>query len=401
LDTPTARRRLEVRRKPYYFNIDQGLHLGYRRSADFGRWVVRRYIGNQAYKVVALDGVADDTRDPDGVGVLSFSQAQARARELHAKLSAGALPSSAPLTVKKACEDYIEFLRAERKTAHDTEIRLAKHVYPSLGERPIALLTTKEIAKCRAAMVRRDDDDPETERRSKDSANRVLGMFRAALNRAFNDEDNGIPSDAAWRRIEPFKNVGRARQVHLDAKQWDRLVNVCQGAFRNLVAVALLTGARAPHELASLRVRDFRADLGTLSVDGKTGQRDIVLTAEAVRWLESIAAGRAPDALLLPRDDGAAWGKNHHIRPTQDAVKKAKLPAACTIYSLRHTYASQSILAGMNLKLLAENMGTSIRMLEVHYGKFIAASRRKLVEESAFKLGVRAPRKVVPIGSAS
>jgi hypothetical protein len=42
----------------------------------------------------------------------------------------------------------------------------------------------------------------------------------------------------------------------------------------------------------------------------------------------------------------------------------------------------------MNLKLLAENMGTSIRMLEVHYGKFIAASRQKLVEESAFKLGL-------------
>jgi hypothetical protein len=72
----------------------------------------------------------------------------------------------------------------------------------------------------------------------------------------------------------------------------------------------------------------------------------------------------------------------------REAVKRAKLPEDTCMYSLRHTYASQSILAGMNLKLLAENMGTSIRMLETNYGKFIASSRRKLIEESAFKIGL-------------
>jgi site-specific recombinase XerD len=77
----------------------------------------------------------------------------------------------------------------------------------------------------------------------------------------------------------------------------------------------------------------------------------------------------------------------------RDAVKRAKLPKGTSMYTLRHTNASQSILAGMNLKLLAENMGTSIRMLEVHYGKFIAASRQKLVEDSAFKLDLK-PSKV-------
>lgn len=32
----------------------------------------------------------------------------------------------------------------------------------------------------------------------------------------------------------------------------------------------------------------------------------------------------------------------------------------------------------MNIKLLAENMGTSIRMVEEHYGKFDTAARRKV-----------------------
>jgi integrase len=145
-----------------------------------------------------------------------------------------------------------------------------------------------------------------------------------------------------------------------------------------------------------LRVEDFRADLATLSVsDGKTGPRDIVLTREAVSWFQEISAGRAPDALLLPRDDGSAWTKSVHARDMREAAKRAKLPKGCTLYSLRHTYCSQSLLAGMNIKLLAENMGTSVRMIELHYGKFIAAARRKLVEEAAFRLGLTA--KVVPM----
>jgi integrase len=214
-------------------------------------------------------------------------------------------------------------------------------------------------------------------------------MLKAALNRAFYDDDNKIPSDAAWRKVKPFEGVGRPRQIHLDTAQSNRLINSCQGAFRHLVTAALLTGARPPHELAALKVRHFHADLGTLSVDGKTGPRDIVLTREAINFLREIIAGRAPNALLFPRDDGEPWGKNHHIRLMEEAVARAKLPEGTTVYSLRHTHASQSILTGMNLKLLAENMGTSIRMLEEHYAKFIAKSKQKLVEETGFRLGLK------------
>jgi hypothetical protein len=39
-------------------------------------------------------------------------------------------------------------------------------------------------------------------------------------------------------------------------------------------------------------------------------------------------------------------------------------------------------------------------MIEVHYGKFIAATRRKMIEESGFKLGLK-PGKVTPIDRAS
>ncbi len=385
LDTRSARKTLKRRPEPHWRSLSPGLAIGYRKLTTGGTWIARHYTPQEGRRFHAL-GAADDIADADGEHILSFAQAQDIARAWFSDLARG---PAGDLTVKQACVSYVDFLRAERKTADDTRARLEKHVYPTLGHRAIPALTKTEIDQWKRGMVRRDPDDPEVERRSKDSANRVLTMLKAALNRAFDDEDNRIHTDAAWRRVKPFEDVGRARQVHLDAAESNRLIDVCAGALRNLVTAALLTGARAPHELIDLKVRAFRADLGTLSVDGKTGPRDIVLTKEAIRFFQQLTAGRLPDAMLLPKDDGKRWAKNHHTRPMQEAVERAKLPSDCTIYSLRHTYASQSILAGMNLKLLAENMGTSIRMLEVHYGKFIAASRRKLVEESAFKLGLK------------
>jgi integrase len=326
--------------------------------------------------------------------VLSFQQAQKKVRALFV---AGSTPAG-PLTVRQAVERYVAYLRAKKKTGTDAANRLAKHVLPTLGDRPVAALTEKELEACTVAMVRHDPSDPEVARRSKDTANRCLAAFRAALNMAFYDTSNGIASDTAWRRgLRPFPKVARARECFLDQTQANRLVNVCKGGFRNLVTAALLTGARPPHELAGCRVRDFRADLRTLTiVDGKTGHRDIVLTQEAVAFFTGTAAGREPDALLLPRDDGTKWGKNMHIKPMNEAVVRAKLPKDCSIYSLRHTHASQSILLGVNIKFLAENMGTSIVMLEKSYGKFLAASRREMIETAGFKLGLPAG-KVAPL----
>ncbi len=38
-------------------------------------------------------------------------------------------------------------------------------------------------------------------------------------------------------------------------------------------------------------------------------------------------------------------------------------------YSLRHTYATMRIMEGVNIYQLASNMGTSIDMIEMYYGK--------------------------------
>ena len=78
----------------------------------------------------------------------------------------------------------------------------------------------------------------------------------------------------------------------------------------------------------------------------------------------------------------------------------AKLPEDTVFYSLRHTYASQCLMAGMNVQLLAENMGTSVTMIEKHYGKFTKLARQQQIEAGVPKLNLQ-PSNVTPLDSVS
>src|SRR5215472_12654594 len=83
LESRAAREKLKPSGKPYYKALDPGLHLGYRKGATGGRWVMRWYKGEGVYGVETI-GTADDKADSgEGEVVLDFRQAQARARERH------------------------------------------------------------------------------------------------------------------------------------------------------------------------------------------------------------------------------------------------------------------------------------------------------------------------------
>ena len=134
--TREARRRLRARPEPYWMQIDRGLSLGYRKSAEGGSWVMRRYDVERRRHAEARLGTADDNRDADGADALDFGQAQ---RKLLDKARQQVLHSSGQLyTVANAVHDYVDWQRSHRKSAADTESKLKTYVLPKLGEKLIA-----------------------------------------------------------------------------------------------------------------------------------------------------------------------------------------------------------------------------------------------------------------------
>ena len=125
-----------------------------------------------------------------------------------------------------------------------------------------------------------------------------------------------MTNDDAWRRVKPFRAVETARVRYLSEAECVRLVNACEPAFRNLVRGAMMTGCRYS-ELTAMRVADFNADAGVVTVrESKAGKpRHVVLTAEGQKLFATLTGGKLGSDPIFIRRDGGVWGKSHQLRP--------------------------------------------------------------------------------------
>ncbi len=383
LASKTARLKLAPRRKPYYQQIAPGVTLGYiRRDPPPGAWQLRELVdGSYRYRTF---GTADDLATADGRDVLTHAQA--------VRTAGGPVTPSAggPITVRRAIEDYLTALAGRSLHAGEARQRAEKHILPTLGRYRADRLTKRQIEDWLAGLVKDEDpSDPDARRRSQDTANRTLTILKAALNAAFADDANNIPSDTAWRRVKPFRSVGAARPDHFNAVQVRQLIAKAatfDTAFANLIEAGYLTGARLG-ELTQLNVKDFDPKRALIVIaKGKTGARVVSLSGESVAFFRRVSKDCLPDAVLLPRADGERWGKSEQHRPFKRAAALAGLPASASFYALRHSHISRAIEAGMPLSLLAENCGTSLGMIQRNYAKVLAATRHEFIEATSPKL---------------
>lgn len=416
LETRTARSRLKARGKPYYRVLEPGLHLGYRKPlSGTGKWVARHYIGDQKYEVETLPA-ADDFSDADGVEILSYHQAQVLARSRMVQRAHAAAGKTGPLTVADAIKLYIEFLENNRKSAREAQYAADAFILPVLGAVEIEALTTDQIRKWHAGLVKAqprlrtkrgkeqqyreiDATDPEHQRRRKSTANRILTVLKAALNRVW--RDGKVASDSAWRRVEPFEGVEAARVRYLSVDEAKRLLNACEADFRRLVRGALETGARYG-ELCALTVSDFNKDSGTLHVQRSKSNkgRHIVLSEDGIAFFKSITAGRSGSDAIFTKDDGGAWLRSHQADPMDGANERAKIDPPINFHGLRHTWASHAVMNGIPMLVVAKNLGHSdTRMVEKHYGHLAPSYVSDAIRAGAPKFGAIDPSNVTAMGN--
>jgi len=426
LETRTARSRLKARGKPYYRTIEPGLHLGYRKpTSGAGKWVVRHYVGGQAYSVETI-ATADDNADADGVAILDFKQAQEQARERMVTRARAAAGKAGPYLVADAMEDYFDWLEAEGRTPEaiqDAKYRNCAFIDPELGKDEVASLKADRLRKWRDNLAkaqprirtRKDEEQKHREavtgageggaalsRARRASANRIWTTLRAALNKAF--EHSKVDSDVEWRKVKPFKGVDGARPGHLSVAEAKRLINASSPEFRPLVQAALFTGARYG-QLARLTAADFDPDVGTLRVttrkgDGSVKEYHVQLTAEGARFFAQQCAGKKRSDRLFKKDDGSVWEKSHQDRPMHEACAGAKISPALGINQLRHTYASLAIKNGVELIYIAKNFGHSdTRMVEKHYGHIRDSDFAKAIRKDAPRFGFKPDKKLAAFHS--
>jgi integrase len=421
-ESRTARGRLKRGRQPHWRAIVPGkVHLGYQcwKGDAAGRWLLRRYIGKHKsangkpvakYRISTL-GLADDAAKANGIHVLTFEQADAKARAMVAAPDNGKIER---LTVRQAMERYIEHKRDQGQEVRDILSRGAAHILPNLGNLVVAELTTEQLRKWLATMAAapaqnrpkagkprfRAEPATEAEKRARRaSANRVLTMLKAALNHAY-DEGHVANRDAWGRKLKPFRNVEVARVRYLTVAQAKRLLNACAADFRPLVRAALETGCRYS-ELARMQVHDFNPDVSTIAIGkSKSGKaRHVILTPEGAEFFRQHCAGRDGLETMFRHADGTAWNKSEQARPMREACTHARITPAVSFHALRHTWASLAAMNGVPLMVVAKNLGhADTRMVEKHYGHLAPSFITAAIHAGAPRYDVKVGnKKVVPL----
>ncbi len=379
LNTVSAREKLAPRREPYWLRLTKGCYLGYRKMTEDseGTWQARcrRPDGELAQTTLgALEAYRPNER---------FDEAAKAARAWFEANLHPDMAKAGPRTVQEACNDYVEHIKEQKGEGPAQELQARFHRWISkdpIHKFELAMLTREQVSSFRRRLVEapvKTGSKGPTRARSKDTVNRDLAALRAALNFAF--AQGRVTTDAAWREpLKAFKGVSKRRGLYLDRDQRRALIQAAPSDLA-LFLTGLATLPLRPGALAALQVKDFDPRLNVLTVGHDKSGRDrrIKLPLESAALLTTAIRQKDVAAPLFTRADGVGWTKDSWKWPIKQAVKAAGLPLSATAYTLRHSVISDLVHGGLDLLTVAQISGTSVAMIEKHYGHLradIAAS---------------------------
>jgi integrase len=343
----------------------------------------------------------DPRRRKVGDAVFRASQLDERfAGEVRRRLGVQVDPATPTPTVGELLDEWLDAKRAKAETTRALHRSYVDCYYrPHLGEIPLDRLTAGDVSRMFAWVEERNEviqkakdagvptpPDPLDVRRSPRVINvaaqqQVLKTLRAALNWAvkkrrlipFNPCD-GVELPGARRRP---RHVWNPRQVgaFLQATEGDRL----HAAFR----LVLLRGLRRG-EVIACRWDNLDLDAGRLHVRrqhmklrGRTVEKDlktegsdrlVSLDAGTVaalrRWQETQELERGyvgeeaygAAGYVFTREDGSTWRPDDITWRFKVLGKELGLPTI-TLHDGRHTAATLGLLAGLDVKIVSDQLG--------------------------------------------
>lgn len=425
IDTPAKRNKLPVAKKPVWTKLGPKIHLGYRKSPEARKWLVR-YQDPDAPKGASNPYKMQVFANADDVGfggeALDFTHASVEALKLAATASIPTTTDALPLTMRRAVGAYIAFRDArDRKVKgrddirSDAHTRLSRHV---LSDKALCDMKLRHITRER--LLEWLDKVPLKAPTKK----RLAGDLKAALRSAADTHAKSLP--ATWKaeisgaltvqNDEPnsrdiqiladdqIKAALRAAKEIDEEGRWD-------GDLTRLMVALAATGARFSQvarieRKGAFKQRRANRKTGVDTTDcvimvptsrkGKAGKverptKRIVMASD----FDLLVSGpdTSSDGPLLQRwknleisptvwkrGERAGWYHASEIaRPWRQIVERAGLPKHTVPYAFRHSSIVRQLQAGLPATLVAALHDTSPAMIQKHYAAFIVDASDDLV----------------------
>ena len=308
---------------------------------------------------------------PQVGGFATRAEAQ---RALHKVLDRiGPGEGAATMTLGDLVDEYLRVHQAAPVTVAKLRWLLGKATV-TLGDVRLAELSTRQVYAWRLTI-------PEGHRFEATQA------LRQVLNRAV---DWGlIDFNPAKRGIRNSQRRPREKRPFDSWAQVEALASRLGPIYGPMIIFGVATGLR-PSELFALEQHDVDRELGVVYVrrayangrlkptKTRLSNRAVPLQAKALEALDRLPPSENP--ILFPnarggRIDFRIFGRRHW-KPAQEA---AGIEPLRDLYDMRHTYATFALRAGVPVFAVSRFIGSSIAMIDRHYGHLANDSRQHAV----------------------
>lgn len=192
--------------------------------------------------------------------------------------------------------------------------------------------------------------------------NRELAVLKAAFNRGI---QWGLIVDNPVRRVKFFSEKDRARTRFLSAEEKKRLLPLLSPEVAAVVICALKTGMRQG-EILGLKWSEVNLDTNLITLRKTKAKtiRHIPIHPELQGILKGLP--KLGEYVFCERD-GGRYSRNGHLRSEFDNAVAASGLRDFHFHDLRHTFASELVMKGVDIKTIAELLGHSTTRMTERY----------------------------------
>ncbi|MHA3682828.1 tyrosine-type recombinase/integrase [Leucobacter sp. HY1908] len=300
-------------------------------------------------------------------------------------------PEAGNRTWGEWADEWIPTRPVEASTARRDQSRLTKHLRPKWGATPLNQITRHAIKAWAAELQTKAELSPS-------STQRAIALLSASLAGAVDAEI--IPANPALRLRLGLQANPSERTLTRD-EQHRLFSNLTNDFDRALVAVLLGTGARWGEAIAltakridlehgTIRYRDAWDATNRVLVPYTKGKqrRTVPLAPWLIEIIRPLVEATPTGYLFAGRGaapfDYSSWHKRHWKPAAEAANLNPPGTDPATIHTLRHTYATEQLDAGLSLAEIATLLGhASIATTEryTHRSATVRAEAKTAVQD--------------------
>jgi len=279
---------------------------------------------------------------------------------------------------KEFVEEYLAYVKSYKKSYRRDEIYV-DHFRRFFGKYLISEISPLLIERYKQKRLK--EVKPAT-------VNRELSSLRHIFNMAIK-----------WGRLKtnPIGNVKFLKEEKLPLRvlsenEMNRLLEECSPWLRSIVFTALNTGMRMG-EILGLEWRHVDLDLGIITVERSKSKefRNIPLNEGMMELLRTLPR---KSSYVFPNEEGKMFNNIH--KGFYAAVRRAGLPHT-RFHDLRHTFASQLVMNGVDLVTVKELLGHREITTTMRYAHLNVQHKQKAVEKLP-RIRAKIPKKMAKYG---